>query len=52
MGYISKGVAINDSDEVKSYVTPYKSNQYIDQLIFAYAEKYPHKVFFNKHFAK
>ncbi|MBO9586989.1 MAG: GIY-YIG nuclease family protein [Flavobacterium sp.] len=52
MGYISRDVAINDSDEVKSYVTPYKSNQYIDQLIFAYAEKYPRKVFFNKHFVK
>ena len=48
MGYISRDVAINDSDEVKNYVTPYKSNQYIDQLIFAYAEKYPRKVFFNK----
>jgi len=48
MGYISRDIAINDSEEVKNYVTPYKSNQYIDQLIFAYAEKYPRKVFFNK----
>ncbi|UPZ17709.1 exonuclease domain-containing protein [Flavobacterium humidisoli] len=48
MGYIPRDVAINDSDEVKNYVTPYKSNQYIEQLIFAYAEKHPRKIFFNK----
>ncbi|WP_281234990.1 exonuclease domain-containing protein [Flavobacterium gelatinilyticum] len=52
MGYIPRDVAIQDPDDVKSYVTPYKSNQYIEQLIFAYAEKHPGKVFFNKHFLK
>ncbi|KRD08353.1 DNA polymerase III subunit epsilon [Flavobacterium sp. Root901] len=52
MGYIPREVAVNDPEDVKSYVTLYKSNQYIEQLIFAYAEKYPGKVFFNKHFLK
>lgn len=52
MGYIPKDVAIQDPEDVKSYVTLYKSNQYIEQLIFAYAEKYPGKVFFSKHFLK
>jgi DNA polymerase-3 subunit epsilon len=50
MGYIPKDVAIHDPEDVKSYVTPYKSNQYIEHLIFAYAEKHPGKVFFNKQF--
>lgn len=52
MGYIPRDVAIQDPEDVKSYVTLYKSNQYIEQLIFAYAEKYPGKVFFSKHFTK
>ncbi len=52
MGYIPRDIAINDYDEVKSYVTQYKSNQYIEHLIFAYAEKHPGKVFFNKQFIK
>ena len=52
MGYIPADVAITDPAEVKDYVTPYKSNQYMVQLIFAYAEKHPGKVFFNKQFLK
>lgn len=52
MGYIPRDAAINDASEVKSYVTLYKSSQYIEQLIFSYAEKHPGKVFFNKHFIK
>lgn len=52
MGYIPRDVAIQDPEDVKSYVTLYKSNQYMEQLIFAYAEKYPGKVFFSKHFLK
>ena len=46
--YLNTKNPINDAEEVKSYVTPYKSNQYIEQLIFTYAEKHPGKVFFNK----
>jgi DNA polymerase-3 subunit epsilon len=52
MGHIPSDVAITDPSEIKDYVTPYKSNQYMVQLIFAYAEKYPGKVFFNKQFLK
>jgi DNA polymerase-3 subunit epsilon len=52
MGYIPLDVAITDPSEVKNYATPYKSNQYIVQLIFAYAEKNPRKVFFNKNLLK
>jgi DNA polymerase-3 subunit epsilon len=52
MGHIPTDISIHDPSEVKNYVTPYKSNQYMVQLIFAYAEKYPGKVFFNKKFLK
>ncbi|UUF16570.1 MULTISPECIES: exonuclease domain-containing protein [Flavobacterium] len=52
MGYIPSDVSIHDPLEVKNYTEPYKSNQYIEHLIFAYAEKYPGKVFFNKQFLK
>ena len=45
MGYISADIALNEPSEVKDYVTPYKSNQYIMQLLYSYAEKYPGKVF-------
>jgi DNA polymerase-3 subunit epsilon len=44
MGYISSDTALVDASEVKEYVTPYRSNQYIMQLIYSYAEKYPGKV--------
>ncbi|KOP37899.1 DNA polymerase III subunit epsilon [Flavobacterium sp. WLB] len=52
MGYIPSDVSIHDPLEVKNYTEPYKSNQYIEHLIFAYAEKHPGKVFFNKQFLK
>ena len=44
MGYIASDVAFLDASEVKNYVTPYKSNQYMMQLINNYAAKYPGKV--------
>ena len=44
MGYITSDVAITDPTEIKDYVTPYKSNHYIMQLIYSYAEKHPSKV--------
>jgi DNA polymerase III subunit epsilon len=52
MGYIPSDIAIHDPLEIKNYTEPYKSNQYIEHLIFAYAEKHPGKVFFNKQFLK
>ncbi|MTH16508.1 exonuclease domain-containing protein [Flavobacterium sp. LC2016-01] len=50
MGYIPSDISIHDPSEVKNYTEPYKSNQYIEHLIFAFAEKHPGKVFFNKQF--
>ena len=44
MGYIDMDVAINNPSEVKEHVTPYKTNQYIMQLIFSFAQKYPRNV--------
>lgn len=44
MGYIASDVVITEALEVREYVTPYSSNQYIMQLIYSYAEKYPGKV--------
>lgn len=52
MGYIPSDISIHDPLEVKNYTEPYKSNQYIEHLIFTYAEKHPGKVFFNKQFLK
>jgi DNA polymerase-3 subunit epsilon len=50
MGYLPSDISIHEPSEVKNYVTPYKSNQYIEHLIFSYAEKHPRKVFFKNHF--
>lgn len=44
MGYFASEVAFKETSELKDHVTPYKSNAYIIQLIYAYAEKNPSKV--------
>lgn len=44
MGYFATDVAFTETSEAKDYVTPYRSNQYIMQLIYNYAEKHPGKV--------
>jgi len=44
MGYITSNVAITHPSELKDYVTPYKSNHYIMQLIYGYVQKYPGKM--------
>ena len=44
MGYFSSDVGFTELSEIKDYITPYRSNHYIMQLIYAYAEKYPGKV--------
>lgn len=44
MGYITTDNNISDPYEFRDYATRYKSNQYIMQLIYSYAEKYPTKV--------
>ncbi|MFL9845656.1 exonuclease domain-containing protein [Flavobacterium rhizosphaerae] len=48
MGYIPYEIGITDIQEVKDYLTAYKSNQYIMQLLYSYAQKYPGKVFYQK----
>jgi len=45
MGYITADAGFTDPAAVKNYVTPYRSNQYIMQLVSNYAEKYPARVF-------
>lgn len=45
MGYIPSDVGITEAHEIKNYVKPYRSNQYIMQLIYSYIQKYPGKVF-------
>ncbi len=44
MGYLTTDITLSDASEVKEYVTPYKSNHYITQLVTNFAEKYPGKV--------
>jgi DNA polymerase III subunit epsilon len=44
MGYIASDLAFTEASEVRNYVTPYRSNQYIMQLIYNYAGKYPGKI--------
>ncbi|MES2409930.1 MAG: exonuclease domain-containing protein [Bacteroidota bacterium] len=44
MGYIASDVAFAEVSEIRDFVEPYKSNQYIMQLIYKYAEKFPGKV--------
>jgi DNA polymerase-3 subunit epsilon len=44
MGYIASDVGFSEPSEIKDHVTPYRSNQYMMQLIDRYAKKYPGKV--------
>ncbi|WP_348822214.1 exonuclease domain-containing protein [Flavobacterium aestuarii] len=44
MGYIPSDTGFTEFSEMKEYIEPYKSNQYIMHLIYAYADKYPGKV--------
>lgn len=44
MGYINSDIGITEPSEIKDYVTPYRSNDYIMQLIYSYAARYPGKV--------
>jgi len=48
MGYIDSEAGFSDPSEIKDYVTPYKSNQYIMQLLHNYALKNPGKVIFQR----
>lgn len=44
MGYIASDVGLAEPSAIKEYVTPYRSNHYIMQLIYSYVAKYPGKV--------
>ncbi|GEP51126.1 exonuclease [Flavobacterium noncentrifugens] len=44
MGYIASDVGFTKISGMKDYMTPYRSNQYIMQLIYAFAKKHPHKI--------
>ena len=44
MGYFPSDIGFTELSEIKNYLTPYRSNQYIMHLIYAYAEKFPAKV--------
>lgn len=44
MGYIPSDVAITNVSQIKDYLTPYKGNAYITQLIEGYAAKFPARV--------
>ncbi len=44
MGYMPTDVGFTEPLEIKEYVTPYRSNQYIMQLIYTHTNKYPAKV--------
>jgi DNA polymerase-3 subunit epsilon len=48
VGYIDSEVIINDLSQIKEHIMPYKTNQYIMQLIFSFAQKYPRKVHLHK----
>jgi DNA polymerase-3 subunit epsilon len=44
MGHITSDIVINTIEDLKDYITPYRSNAYMMQLIKTYKEKYPFKV--------
>lgn len=44
MGYVASDIGFSEASAVKDYVTQYRSNQYIMQLIHSFAKKYPAKV--------
>jgi DNA polymerase-3 subunit epsilon len=44
MGYIASDIGFTEPSDVKDYITPYRSNHYIMQLINTYAKKYPGKL--------
>ncbi|MCF6133238.1 exonuclease domain-containing protein [Flavobacterium wongokense] len=48
MGYIASDVGFTEASDVKDFVTPYRSNHYIMQLIHAYVKKYPGKLLLKK----
>ena len=49
MGFIAGDVQIEQPEAFREYVTPYKENSAITNMLFAYAKRYPSKIIqFNK----
>lgn len=46
MGYIPSDVQLSDPEEVKDFLTPYKENLFIRNLVNGYAARFPEKVKF------
>lgn len=44
MGFISGEVQIERPEQLREYVTPYKENSTITNMLFAYAKRYPSKI--------
>jgi DNA polymerase III subunit epsilon len=44
MGYLSSDIQVTRPEELRDLVTPYKANNYINNLVNSYATKFPHKV--------
>jgi DNA polymerase-3 subunit epsilon len=44
MGYIGSDIGFTEPSQIKEFVTQYRSNQYIMQLIHSFAKKYPAKI--------
>jgi DNA polymerase III subunit epsilon len=44
MGYLPVDIQITEPETLRSFVTPYKENNYISNLIHSYAVKFPGKV--------
>lgn len=44
MGYIASDIQISDPDQLRDYLTPYKENLFIRNLVHSYASKFPGKV--------
>jgi DNA polymerase-3 subunit epsilon len=44
MGYIPSDVQITEPEELKNFLTPYKENLFIRNLVHGYAAKFPEKI--------
>ena len=44
LGYVPVSIKLNDFTEVKTHLTPYRSNRYIQQIIQDFKENFPDKI--------
>ncbi|MGA1379357.1 MAG: DNA polymerase III subunit epsilon, partial [Chitinophagaceae bacterium] len=44
LGYVPVSIKLNDFTEVKTHLTPYRSNRYIQQIIQDFKESFPDKI--------